>query len=70
MIAEHKSQGIMQKYMNSFDTERFFSLRSMMIAESSGRKLYLPGWETARSNPDQSFGRFGLGGVYALKCIV
>jgi len=24
VIAEHKSQGIMQKYMNSFDTERFF----------------------------------------------
>jgi hypothetical protein len=24
VIAEHKSQGIMQIYMNSFDTERFF----------------------------------------------
>jgi len=24
VIAEHKSQGIMQKYINSFDTERFF----------------------------------------------
>lgn len=24
VIAEHKSQGIMQKYLNAFDTERFF----------------------------------------------
>ena len=24
LIAEHKSQGIMQKYLNAFDTERFF----------------------------------------------